>query len=59
MAKTLWEAGDEKVRAIDLAKQARDGFAEVRAKERIAEIEEWLRAHGVELEPTSQSSERR
>jgi len=46
LARALWDAGRDRVRARLLAQEARDTYAQAVAKPKLAEVESWLRAHG-------------
>jgi tetratricopeptide (TPR) repeat protein/predicted Ser/Thr protein kinase len=46
LAQALWESGGDRRRALDLARQAADGFAAVGRPNNRREITDWLHKHG-------------
>jgi Tfp pilus assembly protein PilF len=46
LARSLWEANRDRMRARALAEQAREAYAKGEAKAKAAEVERWLRARG-------------
>jgi serine/threonine protein kinase/tetratricopeptide (TPR) repeat protein len=46
LARALWEAGRDHLRARSLAEQARGSYAEAQLKTNVAEVDSWLHLHG-------------
>ncbi|HMF39481.1 MAG TPA: serine/threonine-protein kinase [Polyangia bacterium] len=46
LARALWESTHDRARARGLAERARDGYAKLSEKKRLAEVNDWLRDHG-------------
>jgi tetratricopeptide (TPR) repeat protein len=46
LARALWEANRDRVRARALAEQAKEGYAKSVVKPKLAEVESWLRTRG-------------
>lgn len=51
IARILWKAGKKKHQAIQLAKQARDGFNKRHVEKSISQIDKWLKERGVTPQP--------
>ncbi len=46
LARALWEAGHDHLRARSLAEQAHDSYAKAALKTKVAEVDSWLHLHG-------------
>jgi len=46
LARSLWEANRDRMRARSLAEQAREGYAKGEVKAKVAEVDGWLRGRG-------------
>jgi tetratricopeptide (TPR) repeat protein len=46
LARSLWEANRDRMRARTLAEQAREGYAKGEVKAKVAEVDGWLRGRG-------------
>ncbi len=46
LARSLWEANRDRMRARTLAEQAREGYAKGESKAKVVEVEGWLRGRG-------------
>jgi hypothetical protein len=53
----LWKEGQERSAAVNLAQKARQGFAKAHLDGERAEVETWLKARGVKLEPIGEVAE--
>ena len=49
LARSLWEANRDRMRARTLAEQAREGYAKGEVKAKVAEVDTWLRGARVQL----------
>jgi tetratricopeptide (TPR) repeat protein len=47
LARALWDSGRDRRRAVDLARQARDGYGLANARDKADEVKAWLVTHRV------------
>ncbi|QRK08122.1 serine/threonine protein kinase [Archangium violaceum] len=55
LARALWQAGKEPLQAHAVAAKARERFAQIGEKERVAEVDAWLQSHPVPEEKPKRS----